>query len=295
MPVRMRWRPSPTATKSRSSPGAQADMGPATAFVPRRMALKAGSGSATCGAHGLPSRRQPPRPLRRLRVPRCRARSNPKLPGVGSASARTEEGGISAMGGRVPAVLGRSGMELFVEPSVRALIADQLGVGVEELVPGVSLRDDLAADSLDLVELTMALEAEFGIVVPERILDQVRTYGDLVQATGLLIRARRAAEGRAAEPPLRMWTRVVPPAGKSGGSLERAGRLTPYTAETIAEDAVRAGHGAQREVPVAASADDIELARVQHHFAWLGEHDVWVTVRRKDRAVAPSASPIACS
>jgi len=114
------------------------------------------------------------------------------------------------MGGRVPAVLGRSGMELFVEPSVRALIADQLGVGVEELVPGVSLRDDLAADSLDLVELTMALEAEFGIVVPERVLDRVRTCGDLVQATGLLIRARRAAEARAAEPPLRMWARVAP-------------------------------------------------------------------------------------
>src|SRR5213076_1549201 len=97
-------------------------------------------------------------------------------------------------------------------------------------------------------------------------------------------RSRRCACGHA-----------LPPAGKSGGSLERAGWLTPYTAETIAEDAVRAGHGAQLEVTVAASADDIELARVQHHFAWLGEHDVWVTVRRKDRAVAPSASPIACS
>src|SRR5213083_1816346 len=199
------------------------------------------------------------------------------------------------MSGRVPAVLGRSGMELLVEPSVRALIADHLGVGVEELVPGVSLREDLAADSLDLVELAMALEAEFGIVVPERLLDRVRTYGDLVRATGVLIRARRAAEVRAAEPPLRMWARVLPPAGESGGSLERAGWLTPYAAETIAKDAVRAGHGAQLEVTVAASADDIELARVQHHFAWLGEHDVRVTVRRDDRAVAPSASPIACS
>src|SRR5437016_7194670 len=183
-------------------------------------------------------------------------------------------------------------MELFVEPSCRRLVADHLGVGVEQLVAGVSLREDLAADSLDLVELAMALEAEFGIVVPERLLDRVRTYGDLVRATGLLIRARRAAEVRAAEPPLRMWARR---AGKSGGSRERAGWLTPYAAETIAEDAVRAGHGAQLEVTVAASADDIELARVQHHFAWLGEHDVWVTVRRKDRAVAPSASPIACS
>ena len=180
-------------------------------------------------------------------------------------------------------------MELFVEPSVRALIADHLGVGVEELVPGVSLRDDLAADSLDLVELTMALEAEFGIVVPERVLDRVRTCGDLVQATGLLIRARRAAEVRAAEPPLRMWARR---AGKSGGSLERAGRLTPYAAETIAEDAVRAGHGAQLELRVAASTDDLRLARVQHQFAWLGERAVRVTVRRNDvRLLPPVATP----
>src|SRR5437867_166931 len=253
MPVRMRWRPSPTATKSRSSPGAQADMGPATAFAPRRMALKAGSGSATCGAHGLPSRRHPPRPLRRLRVPRCRARSNPKLPGAGSASARTEEGGISAMGGRVPAVLGRSGMELFVEPSVRALIADQLGVGTEELVAEVSLRDELAADSLDLVELAMALEAEFAIVVPERTLDQMRTYGDLVQATGLLIRTRCEEEAGGAERPLRMWVRITPPAGGSAGTLERTGWLTPYTAETVAEDALRAGDGARLELTVAAS------------------------------------------
>ena len=110
-------------------------------------------------------------------------------------------------------------MELFVERSCRRLVADHLGVGVEQLVAGVSLREDLAADSLDLVELAMALEAKFGIVVPERLLDRVRTYGDLVRATGLLIRARRAAEVRAAEPPLRMWARVLARAGKSGGSL----------------------------------------------------------------------------
>jgi len=81
----------------------------------------------------------------------------------------------------------------------------------------------------------------------------------------------------------------LPPGGESGGSLERSGWLTPYAAETIAEDALRAGHGAQLEVTVAASADDVELARVQHHFAWLGERDVRVTVRRDDRPVAHSA------
>jgi len=110
-------------------------------------------------------------------------------------------------------------------------------------------------------------------VVPERLLDRVRTYGDLVRATGLLIRARRAAEVRAAEPPLRMWARVLRPAGESGGSLERAGWLTPYAAETIAKDALRAGQGARLELTVAASTDEVGLTGVQHQFTWLGERD----------------------
>ena len=67
----------------------------------------------------------------------------------------------------------------FVEPRVRRVVAEQLGVNVEELTPEVSLTDDLAADSLDLLELTLALEAEFGIVVSESALERVRTYGDL--------------------------------------------------------------------------------------------------------------------
>ena len=75
------------------------------------------------------------------------------------------------------------GMEHLVEPRVRRLVAESLGIGLEELTPDVSLTDDLAADSLDLVELSIALEAELGVDVPEQLLQQVRTYGDLVQAT----------------------------------------------------------------------------------------------------------------
>ena len=88
---------------------------------------------------------------------------------------------------------------------------------------------------------------------------------------------------RAAEPPLRMWSRVAPSGGAS--TLERSGLLTPYAAEAIAEDAVRAGQGAHLEVTVAASANDVQLARVQHQFAWLGARDVRVMVRRNDRPV----------
>ncbi|TMA42443.1 MAG: hypothetical protein E6J81_17310 [Deltaproteobacteria bacterium] len=177
-------------------------------------------------------------------------------------------------------------MHEFVEPHVRRLVVEHLGVGVEELVADVSLRDDLAADSLDLIELAMALEGEFAIVVPERILDEVCTYRDLVHATGLLIRARCETEARGAERPPHIWVRIVPATGESGGTLERTGWLTPYTAETIAEDAVRAGRGARLEVTVGASTTE-GIARVQRQFARLGKRGVQVIVRRDDRAAAP--------
>ena len=57
---------------------------------------------------------------------------------------------------------------MYQELRVRRVVADALGVGLGELVREVSLRDDLAADSLDLVELALALEAKFGIRVPGR-------------------------------------------------------------------------------------------------------------------------------
>jgi acyl carrier protein len=185
-------------------------------------------------------------------------------------------------------------MEEFVEPHVRRLVADHLGVGVEELVAEVSLRDDLAADSLDLLELAMKLETEFGIVISEHILDGVRTYGDLVEATGLLICARGEADVHGAEPELRIWAHLVSSAGESGGGvLERAGWLTPYTAETITEGAMRAGRGARLDIAVATSTNDVGIASVQHQFAWLAERGVQVTVRRDDRPAVRSLHPTA--
>lgn len=178
----------------------------------------------------------------------------------------------------VPGTLGRWGTELFIEPSVRRLVAQHLGVGLEDLGTEVSLRDDLAADSLDLVELAMALETEFAIVVPERVLDRVRTYGDLVEATGLLIRTRCGAKTHGATTPPRVSVRIVPLAAESSGSFERTGWLTPYAAETIAEDALRAGWGTRLEVTIAASTA-AGVARVQQQFAGLGERGIQVIVR----------------
>lgn len=108
----------------------------------------------------------------------------------------------------------------FVESRVHRLVVHHLGVGPETLVGDVTLRDDLAADSLDLLELVLAIEGEFAITVGDSVVDEVRTYGDLVDATVLLVRA-----GREASPPLppmwtRAWAHIVGPAKEATGSPE---------------------------------------------------------------------------
>ena len=64
-----------------------------------------------------------------------------------------------------------------VAERVRKIVVEQLGVKEEELRNDASFVDDLGADSLDTVELVMALEEEFGIEVPESDLEGVDTIG----------------------------------------------------------------------------------------------------------------------
>jgi acyl carrier protein len=71
-------------------------------------------------------------------------------------------------------------MEAVVE-RVTSIVGEQLGVGMEVLVPEASLLDDLGADSLDVVELVMALEEAFGIQVPDEDVENIRTVGDIVE------------------------------------------------------------------------------------------------------------------
>src|SRR5262245_1294184 len=100
-------------------------------------------------------------------------------------------------------------MHASIEPTIRRVVADTLGVGGEDLAAEVSLVDDLAADSLDLVEIAVALEAELGIAVPERILECVRTYGDLVDATVTLARGLGEADVAHESPEPTAWTRLI--------------------------------------------------------------------------------------
>lgn len=64
-----------------------------------------------------------------------------------------------------------------VEERVREIIAEQLGVKKEEIKPESSFIDDLGADSLDTVEVVMALEEEFSIEIPDEDAEKINTVG----------------------------------------------------------------------------------------------------------------------
>lgn len=64
---------------------------------------------------------------------------------------------------------------------VRAIIAEQLGVKVEEVTDTASFVDDLGADSLDTVELVMALEEEFGIEIPDEEAEKMTNVGEAIR------------------------------------------------------------------------------------------------------------------
>jgi len=70
---------------------------------------------------------------------------------------------------------------MAVDEKVKAIIAEQLGVKAEEVTPTASFIDDLGADSLDTVELVMALEEEFGIEIPDEDAEKMTTVGEAIK------------------------------------------------------------------------------------------------------------------
>ena len=64
---------------------------------------------------------------------------------------------------------------------VRSIIAEQLGVKAEEVTDTASFVDDLGADSLDTVELVMALEEEFGIEIPDEEAEKMTNVGEAIK------------------------------------------------------------------------------------------------------------------
>ena len=71
--------------------------------------------------------------------------------------------------------------EVNVEERVKEIIAEQLGVKKSEIKGESSFIDDLGADSLDTVEIIMALEEEFGIEIPDEDAEKMTTVGDALK------------------------------------------------------------------------------------------------------------------
>ncbi len=69
---------------------------------------------------------------------------------------------------------------MSIEEKVKEIIVEQLGANKEDVVENASFIDDLGADSLDTVELVMALEEEFGVEIPDEDAEQIKTVQDAV-------------------------------------------------------------------------------------------------------------------
>ena len=70
---------------------------------------------------------------------------------------------------------------MTIAEKVKKMIVEQLGVNEPEVTPEAKFIDDLGADSLDIVELVMALEDEYGIEIPDEDAEKIETVGDAIR------------------------------------------------------------------------------------------------------------------
>lgn len=69
----------------------------------------------------------------------------------------------------------------MVFEKVRSIIAEQLDIDPESITYESSITDDLGADSLDVVDLVMCFEDEFGVEIPDDAVETIRTVSDIVK------------------------------------------------------------------------------------------------------------------
>ncbi len=66
------------------------------------------------------------------------------------------------------------------EAKIKDIIVEQLGVNADQVTPEAKMIEDLGADSLDAVELVMAIEEEFGIEIPDEEAEKLSAVGDII-------------------------------------------------------------------------------------------------------------------
>jgi len=71
--------------------------------------------------------------------------------------------------------------EKSIEQRIKDIIVDQLSVNADQVTPEAKFIEDLGADSLDTVELVMALEEEFGMEIPDEEAEKLQTVGDVIK------------------------------------------------------------------------------------------------------------------
>lgn len=110
-------------------------------------------------------------------------RSRVALPATSAVDALTFIGGADILGLILRAILQTWGfprMDNSIFERVRDIIVDQLGVSADAVVPAARFREDLHADSLDLVELIMRFEEEFGGEISDKEAEGITTVGEAV-------------------------------------------------------------------------------------------------------------------
>jgi acyl carrier protein len=71
--------------------------------------------------------------------------------------------------------------EQSIEARIKKIIVEQLGVNADQVTPEAKFIEDLGADSLDTVELVMALEEEFGQEIPDEEAEKLQSVGDVIK------------------------------------------------------------------------------------------------------------------
>jgi acyl carrier protein len=140
---------------------------------------------------------------------------------------------LRALGeGRTRSAIGLEALRERIEPQLRSVVADALGVEPVDLTKDTSLLEDLAADSLDVLDVLVRVEEAFDVIVPEREIAACVTYGDLAATTTALIACRLRA--RAADA---AGSRVEVAIGRGDAPrFVRVFEASPYDRELLNDD-----------------------------------------------------------